>query len=84
MKKTTKYVGCYKDNWPDHPDIRYGPQKILPSLPDCRKACRIYKYITFDFEGHCECDNDFSSPKELYPKVNDDECKNTDNRNPIY
>merc|ERR1739848_870846 len=53
---------------------KYGPKEYGYTPSTCRQACPQYKYFALQNGGWCTCDDDFSTPSDIYTQVDDTEC----------
>merc|ERR1711918_327565 len=66
------YLGCYVDDGAR--DFRYGPKTYGYDQDRCRTACKQYKFFALQHTGWCNCDNEYSTPKNKYSERDDREC----------
>jgi len=67
-----RYIGCFRDDGSRDFKTVGGSREDVTS---CSAACAGFKYFSLQYGLECYCGDDYSTPADRYPQINDAECK---------
>ena len=66
------YIGCFKDDI--NRDLNAYVYGYGYGQESCDLACSKYLYFALQDDGWCVCDDSYSTPSNIYPKIDLKQC----------